>query len=242
MSKKEKDQLNENDDNLRSQNQNDDEDFGLPGFEDESEQNISEEQPEEVVDPAPTFHYEEETPSYYQQDSAKQQDNTTVDGEEFDSSEYADIDRKKGGKSAAPVIITLLVLLLVASGIVYFLFFYNAPKPEPIVEAPVVVIEPEPEPEPEPVIEAPKIGVVTVLTQRSQRSYVVIASFFDEDMARDYANDLAKDGHNITIIPPFGKSKFNRVAIEDYDTFSEATRRAEALSGQYKEEPWPLKY
>lgn len=234
MSKKDNDKLNEDDENKRAQNANDDEDFGLPGFEDEP------------IEETPSYSaenkFETESDSSYITEEIYSANTQEEMEKDFKKDEYKDMSGNKG-KSSAPIILTVLGLFIVAGVVVYFLFFHKSkPVVEEIAETPVVVIEPEPEPEPEPVIEEPQIGLVTVLSERSQRSYVVVASFFDEDMAKDYAQDLAKDGRNITIIPPFGKSKFNRVAIEDYDTFSEATRRAEQLTGSFKEEPWPLKY
>jgi phosphosulfolactate synthase (CoM biosynthesis protein A) len=69
-----------------------------------------------------------------------------------------------------------------------------------------------------------------------------IQSFFDEDLAKDYADKLVTEGTNAYIIPPFGKSKFNRVAIEETESFAAASTRATELTGQFKEQPWPLKY
>lgn len=86
------------------------------------------------------------------------------------------------------------------------------------------------------------MGEVNTLNSRTGRSYVVVGSFFDEDLARDYAEKLTKNGTNAFIIPPFGKSKFNRVAIEETESFAAASTRATELTGQFKEQPWPLKY
>lgn len=251
MSKKEKDNMNEDDEQKKSQGFDEDEDFGLPGLDDTDEESSASHTPTEEETPSFSDTNQEESNSEYNstEDTSydyEAQSETSEENTDFNSSDYRDLDRKEKKNSAAvPIIITLLVLIVVAGVVVYFLFFRSA-KPEPVVEKPVdtttyviekPVVEPEPiEPDPEP-----QVGQVNILTERTQRSYVVVASFFDEDMAKDYADELAAEGMNPTIIPPFGKSKFNRVAIESFDTFAEATQRAMQVSG-FKEEPWPLKY
>ena len=94
--------------------------------------------------------------------------------------------------------------------------------------------------EEEPVIE--EEAVINTLNTRTGRSYVVVGSFFDDDLAMDYAKDLKAKGTTSYIIPPFGKSKFTRVAVEETGSFAEASTIANELAGQYKEQPWPLKY
>ncbi|MCB0495992.1 MAG: SPOR domain-containing protein [Cyclobacteriaceae bacterium] len=88
-----------------------------------------------------------------------------------------------------------------------------------------------------------KAGVQTI-TERTGRYYIVVNSFVDGDLAKDYGNMLAKNGTPSFLIPPYSKKKLQRVAIGGYDTMEEAQR---ALSGAMPEgvKPkgnWILKY
>jgi hypothetical protein len=270
MAKKDKKEDEYKDENLDNAAEQDDEDFGLPDLEDDEETPQEEEttvtsfesteepeqeedqvQEEEVVVES-TFDTEETSIENDYQTSDVQEEEAPFDTADEDD-EYADTPAstytpKK--QSAAPIIITLAVIVLLALVAVYFLFIREpepeiAEKPpvkdttEYVVEKPVEPVEPviEEEPDPEPVV-----GQVNVLNSRTGRSYVVVGSFYDEDMASDYAKKLADNGTSAYIIPPFGKSKFNRVAIAETETFADATSKATELAGEYNEQPWPLKY
>jgi len=146
--------------------------------------------------------------------------------------------------SSAPVIATMLVVIVIALGLVYF-FVIRKPSKPAVSEQPKdttqYVVE---KPIEEPIIEEPvsTAGTVTVIEERTGKSYVVVGSFFDEDLADDYAQILAKDGKSPKIIKPSGKNKFHRVAVEEFDNYNDAFNRAEAVAQDYKEKPWALKY
>lgn len=237
MAKKDNKDEEYKDENFDNSPEQDDEDFGLPDLDSESESEIKEED---------TF------------DTSESETNSSSELEGYDSDPFGDevnevreedpapyhVPKKQ---SAAPIIITLIIILLLALAAVWFIFI-KEPKQEKVVVKPVkdtttYVVEKPNEKEPE-VIEPvkPTVGVVNILSARTGRSYVVVGSFFDEDLAKDYANKIIKDGTNAYVIPPFGKSKFNRVAIEETDSFASASSRANELTGQFKEQPWPLKY
>ncbi len=119
------------------------------------------------------------------------------------------------------------------------------PKPE--------VVEPTPEPVAEvekPVEKSPKKakantvpeGEIIRLEQQTGKAYVIIASFFDDDMAMDYANKLSADGKSPYIIPPFKDYRYYRVAIAEYDKFSDAAANVDIFKQEYATEVWPLKY
>jgi len=192
-------------------------------------------------------------------DTAETQEETFAadEDEEYDPNPFGDEEDEEPPvssytppkkQSAAPIIITLSVIVIIACALVYY-FFLREPQPEPVAkqkpakDTTAYVVEKPVEPEPE-VIEPtePVEGVVNTLNSRTGRSYVVVGSFFDDDLAKDYADKLSNEGTNVYIIPPFGKSKFNRVAIEETESFAAASTRATELAGQYKEQPWPLKY
>ncbi|MBL6449979.1 hypothetical protein JMN32_26940 [Fulvivirga sp. 29W222] len=88
----------------------------------------------------------------------------------------------------------------------------------------------------------PKIGTIETISSRTGRYYVVIASAIDEDLAMDHAKKLSNEGANISIIKPFGSSKFHRIAVESHDTWAGAEASATDLRGQYGDDVWVIKY
>lgn len=82
------------------------------------------------------------------------------------------------------------------------------------------------------------------ITERTGRYYIVVGSFVDGDLAKDYGDKLAKNGTPSFLIPPYSKKKLQRVVIGGYDTFDEAQS---ALNGAMPEGVkekgnWILKY
>jgi hypothetical protein len=88
----------------------------------------------------------------------------------------------------------------------------------------------------------PKTGTIETLQQRTGQYYVVVASAVDGDLIMDYAKKLSEKGVNARIIPPFGKYKFYRLAIDVGDSFMAAQAKAEGLKPEYGEAVWVLKY
>jgi hypothetical protein len=88
----------------------------------------------------------------------------------------------------------------------------------------------------------PKEGTIETLTDRTRRYYVVISSAVDGDLVMDYAKKLSAKGVSTKIIPPFGKYKFSRLAIGDYDTFATAQASADAAKAEYGGAVWVLKF
>jgi cytoskeletal protein RodZ len=89
----------------------------------------------------------------------------------------------------------------------------------------------------------PAIGMIETLTERSGRYYVVVASAIDDDLIMDYAKKLSKKGVNSKIIPPFGKTKFSRIAIDVADTYADAQANADSKKGgDYGDAVWVVKY
>ncbi len=85
-------------------------------------------------------------------------------------------------------------------------------------------------------------GEINILTEASGRYYVVIGSFIDDDLAMDYAKKLAVDGVTSVILSPPGSTKFYRVALSDYGSWTEAQETANGLKSNYSDELWVLKY
>lgn len=109
-------------------------------------------------------------------------------------------------------------------------------EPEPVVEEPVRE-EPE-QPQPNQVVP----GEITLLEQSTGKSYVVIGSFFDGDMANDYARELAAEGKSPMVIPPFKNYRYYRVAIAEFDRFQDAQASIDNYQNEYGQEVWPLRY
>src|SRR5579871_487257 len=73
----------------------------------------------------------------------------------------------------------------------------------------------------------PKIGTIETLSQRTGRYYVIISSSVDGDLAMDRAKKLSDKGIGSKIIPPFGKWKYFRLGIGDFDSFASAQSSAD---------------
>ncbi len=88
----------------------------------------------------------------------------------------------------------------------------------------------------------PAEGTVEALTAPTGRYYVVIASAVDGDLVMDYAKKLSAKGVGSKIIPPFGKWKFNRLAIGDHDSYAAAQSAADGIKGEYGNAVWVVRY
>ena len=90
---------------------------------------------------------------------------------------------------------------------------------------------------------ASAVGTIETLSGRSGRYYVVVASSIDGDLIMDYAKKLSAKGVSTKIIPPFGKSKFHRLAIAEGDTYPTTQETADGLKGgDYGDKVWVVKY
>lgn len=85
-------------------------------------------------------------------------------------------------------------------------------------------------------------GAIDTLSERTGRYYVIIASSVDGDLILDYAKKLAPKGLSPKLIPPHGKVKFYRLAIDDGDSFAAAQTRADQVKGEYADGAWVVKY
>lgn len=157
------------------------------------------------------------------------------------------------GKFARVVVIGTLLFAVIA--IVFWLVNDGAPEPkEPIaeIEPPTEVIPvdtmpvvEEPVVEPEPVESQANRrtpGEITVLEQQTGKSYIVIGSFFDGDLAQDYAKKLSAEGKSPLIIPPFKNYRFHRVAIAEFESFKAAQASVETYKQEYGDSVWSLRY
>ena len=88
----------------------------------------------------------------------------------------------------------------------------------------------------------PKEGGVETLTERTRRYYVVVASAIDGDLIMDEAKKLSAKGVSAKIIPPFGKTKFYRLAIAEGDTYASTQATADGMKSQYGDGVWVIRY
>jgi hypothetical protein len=88
----------------------------------------------------------------------------------------------------------------------------------------------------------PAVGTIETLTQRSGHYFVIISSSVDGDLAMDEAKKLSAKGVSSKIIPPFGKWKFYRLGIGDFDSFASAQSSADASKGEYGNALWVMKF
>lgn len=165
------------------------------------------------------------------------------------------------------IAVIIAVLLLVGLGVYLFGFngteqvaswFDSEPKELPKLsstanteeEPEPAVIYKEPEPEiveeellPETTVTPGSYTTVEAITAPSGRSYIIIGSFVDEDLARDLGEKLMQGGAGIRIISPTRRAPLlYRVAVADFDTFSDASAQIEAYKLKYGENAWVLKY
>lgn len=88
----------------------------------------------------------------------------------------------------------------------------------------------------------PAEGTIETLADRTGRYYVVVSSSVDGDLAMDRAKKLSAEGKSTKIIPPFGKWKYFRLCIADFDSFAGAQSSADASKPEYGDALWVLKY
>jgi len=92
-------------------------------------------------------------------------------------------------------------------------------------------------------VATPPAGTIETLSDRQGRYFVVVASSIDGDLIMDYAKKLSAKGVTSRIIPPFGKTKFHRLAVADGDTYANAQATADGMKGgDYGDKIWVIKY
>lgn len=189
-------------------------------------------------------------------------DREDEDPPEFDEPHYykrEEEEEEEESNNKGLIILGIIVLVLVAGLSIYlFLFggveqisgwFADEPDPEPVTE---VVEEPEPEPEPvqqpepepEPEIDplAPYSDINTI-SEPSGRSFIVVGSFVDEDLALDFSNELMDQGIGSRILEPTNRAPLmHRVAVADYENFDEAMNEVPLFRNKYGDQTWVLKY
>jgi len=227
-------------DNLEPQNDADN--FGLPDLEYKPLEN-------------------EETPAAPEEEPVQEETHTRSTYEEETRTEETYIPEEEES-SRAPMIIGLIIgLVVIVAGFLIYTYVYK-PKMEEKARQEQIAKELREKEEADRIAKAraeeeqrkhaadsaaavvtkPAIGEIVTLTERTKRYYVVVASSIDGDLAMDYAKKLSAKGVGSKIIPPFGKWKFYRLAVGDFETFADAQANADTSKGEYGDGVWVIKY
>ena len=187
----------------------------------------------------------------------------------FEEPTYYAEEQQEEEKSQEGIIIAAIIGLLVLVGLGVYLFGFGgkdqvaswfgseekapklssapAPEPEPELEPAVVYRNDEPEGVeeefvPEATVTPGAYTDIEAITAPTGRSYIVIGSFVDEDLARDLGEKLMQDGTGIRILAPTDRAPLlHRVAVADFDTFNDALTQIEDYKLNYGD-VWVLKY
>jgi cytoskeletal protein RodZ len=166
-----------------------------------------------------------------------------------------------------PVIIALLVIVGLAAFIVYFFILREPEKPKQSLtefgsiensadtetsysfdestgsewdtEKPAedaVAVETPAEPA------KPAVGTITEVQNFTGKSYVIVNSFFDSDLANDRAKELKAEGYEVFILHPTEKARFYRVAVSKHDSYAKGEVAAEGMKDKFGSEIWVLRY
>ena len=88
----------------------------------------------------------------------------------------------------------------------------------------------------------PAVGSIETLSAKTGRWYVVAASSVDDDLIMDEAQRMSVKGVSTKIIPPYGKWKYFRLTVSDYETFALADASAKESAANYNGALWVMKY
>ena len=144
-----------------------------------------------------------------------------------------------------------LVLILGLAGVFVFFFVFDETENEEIAQKPVqetvIVEEPEPIEQPaeedwQPVNPEPQEGSVSTITSRTGNYYLIVGSFIDGDLARDYGQKLAKEGISSKIIEPSGTRKFYRLSVKDAESVEALNNDLDSMRSKFGENVWIVKY
>jgi len=246
---------NNQDDELKSgsseDNQEESEDFGLPEASTDNDSSF-----EEDSDPLPA-----------PDESDSDMFNDVSEDEDLEESHVYKYQSTQDDRKRNPIglIISFVLIGVIIIAIAIYWFFFREPVKKQVVQQPVVeeveqspVIEDKPPVDPAPeiprVIEETPVesetytaieeGSFEAINDRTGRYYVVLNSFIDGDLAKDYAQNLATDGIDTKIIPPSEiKKGFHRVVLSnDYGSWQSAEASLGELKGIFGETIWVLKY
>ncbi|MGC4022953.1 MAG: hypothetical protein QM734_13920 [Cyclobacteriaceae bacterium] len=228
--------------NDKETNQDDADNFGLPDLE------------YKPLDQLDTSKPKEEQKSESEEESS----NTSTSSGSTTSEAPTYYEEEEEGGSGSGVVIAIIVLLILGVGGFFFWKYVYLPKKQKqelatkqaeerekakadsiarVQEAERIRLEEEAKKNAKPAE-----GAIDTLSQRTGHYYVIIASAVDGDLVMDRAKKLSASGTSTKIIKPFGKWKFYRLGVGNFDTFASAQSSADASKGEYGDALWVLKY
>lgn len=152
------------------------------------------------------------------------------------------------------LLLLLLFILVLGLGSLYFFGFFESNKTEissvttvrtPAKSVPTTpeVVETDGNTDLIPEVETSE-NILSEITARtgSPRYFVVVASFIDDDLAKDYSSELNKSGNPTFLIHPYGDISYFRLAIAQYDNVKKALEVMDNQQGNFEENLWVLKY
>ena len=152
------------------------------------------------------------------------------------------------GRSNSWLVMILIFAGILVAGWFYYDYSFNSERPtekkEPILEEEV----PEPAPPVQEIIETPVEEVetftLTEIKSRGERTryFLVVASFIDEDLAKDHAEKLHANKMNTFLVYPYGEIAYYRLAIGQFESFALAAKEIDQVKENFKENLWVLKY
>jgi len=166
-------------------------------------------------------------------------------------SKDSDKEEKKGNGF---LIILLLLIIALGLGSLYYFGFFESTKVPTQADVPTPI---ENEVTSPPIVESDEDddatgvtendvsqNVLTEITSRAAtpRYFVVVGSFIDNDLAKDYSAKLNKLGNPTFLIHPYGDIAYYRLAVAQYDNVTQALEVMEDKQGSFKENLWVLKY
>lgn len=246
MARKKKGTEEDSNENLENRNDSDDT-FGLPDIEykplnreEETTSSSTESQPTETQPETPQYEYEQTT-------------------QQAPPAEYA-YEPEEESSPAWPKVLGILIVIGLALGAAWYYLYKpwqegkarekerieqeakDKAEQERLAAEQRAREEAEAQRKADSLANASKVGVVEVLSERTGRYYVVIASAVDDDLLMDHAKKLTTQGVSTKIIPPFAKYKLFRLTVADGDTFAAAQQVADAKKAEYGDALWVLKY
>ncbi|MDQ3536871.1 MAG: SPOR domain-containing protein [Bacteroidota bacterium] len=158
---------------------------------------------------------------------------------------------EKKKNNILPILVSAFIIVLIFGAALYYFVLrepevvqqtyvpYEAEVPEVIEEEPVDNYADYTPVETNEFPAETKEGSLTIVNGRTNRNYIVVGSFFDEDNANDYGNKLAAQGIDAKIIK--GR-RFHKLAVADFNTFDEASDQISTFKETYGSEIWVLTY
>lgn len=267
MARRKKPNADEPQDNSENINNDADETFGLPEVEYEPLKRDETVPEEEVVhnhDPEPVSQTSDET-VYHESGSVQEEIEPYQHEENYshgNDDNQGEFHYQPEEPSIWPKVLGILLFLLIAGGAIYYFAVYqpNQKKARQIElaeearkkkEAAALLKQQQldevnrlaEQRRADSLANIPKTGTLETLTGRTGKYYIVVRSAIDDDLLMDFANKLVKDGKQVKVLPPYGKTKFHRLAIEAKDSYQEAQATADSMKGgEFGDQLWVLRY